>query len=50
MCVEEDVRWSARSIVDGTPLNHDECRRTRQMNPDIDTDLGMKGGRECDHE
>jgi hypothetical protein len=47
VCVEEDVPRRARRIVHGAALNDEESRRPRQMNADIDTDLGVDGGREC---
>src|SRR5262249_59174421 len=49
MSIEEDVRRRTRRVVHRAPLNNEERRRTRQMNPDVDTDLGVHGGRERRH-
>jgi hypothetical protein len=52
MGVEEDVRWSARSIVDRSSWDDHEGRWTRELNPDLDAypHLRMKGYRYCCHE
>jgi len=36
MGVEEDVGWSARSIVDGSSRDDHEGRRPRELNADVD--------------
>jgi hypothetical protein len=36
MRIEEDVGWSARSIVDGSSRDDHEGRRTRELKADVD--------------
>jgi hypothetical protein len=50
MSIEEDVLGSARSVVDGGSGDDPECRRARELNPDVDADLSMHGFRYCQRE
>jgi hypothetical protein len=48
MPVEEDVRRSARSIVDRHARNEHERRRTRELNADVHADSYLRSNRDRD--
>ena len=47
---EEDVRWSARSIVHRRSRDDDEGRWSRQLNPDVHSHLRMSRHRDRRHQ
>ncbi len=52
MGVEKDVRGSARRVVDRSARDDDECRGSRELNPDVDahSHLCVSRYRDCCHQ